>query len=32
MPTALVLSVIVVVLAFVATWIGFASLRAGGAR
>jgi hypothetical protein len=24
--------VIVVVLAFVATWIGFASLRAGGAR
>ena len=32
MPTALVLSVIVVVLAFVATWIGFASLRTGGAR
>jgi uncharacterized membrane protein len=32
MPTALVLSVSVVVLAFVATWIGFASLRAGGAR
>jgi uncharacterized membrane protein len=32
MPTALVLSVIVVVLAFVATWIGFASLRVGGAR
>jgi hypothetical protein len=32
MPMALVFSVIVVVLAFVATWIGFASLRAGGAR
>ncbi len=32
MPTALVLSLIVVVLAFVATWIGFASLRTGGAR
>jgi len=32
MPTALVLSVLAVVLAFVATWIGFASLRAGGAR
>jgi uncharacterized membrane protein len=32
MPTALVLSVIVVVLACVATWISFASLRAGGVR
>jgi uncharacterized membrane protein len=32
MPMALVFSVIVVVLALVATWIGFASLRAGGAR
>ena len=32
MPTALVLSVIAAVLAGVATWIGFASLRAGGAR
>lgn len=32
MPTALVLSVIAAVLALVATWIGFASLRAGGAR
>lgn len=32
MPTALVLSVIVAVLALVATWIGFASLRAGGVR
>lgn len=32
MPTALVLSVIATVLAFVATWIGFSSLRAGGAR
>jgi uncharacterized membrane protein len=32
MPTALVLSVIVAVLACVATWIGFSSLRAGGAR
>ena len=32
MPTALVLSVIAAVLALAATWIGFASLRAGGAR
>jgi uncharacterized membrane protein len=32
MPMALVFSVIVSVLALVATWIGFASLRAGGAR
>lgn len=32
MPMALVLSVIVAVLALVATWIGFASLRAGGVR
>ena len=32
MPTALVLSVIVGVLACVATWIGFSTLRAGGAR
>ncbi len=32
MPAALVLSVIVTVLACVATWIGFSSLRAGGAR
>lgn len=32
MPTALVLSVIVAVLACVATWIGFSSLRAGGAK
>lgn len=32
MPTGLVLSVIVAVLACVATWIGFSSLRAGGAR
>jgi len=32
MPAALVLSVIVAVLACVATWIGFSSLRAGGVR
>lgn len=32
MPTAVVLSVIATVLACVATWIGFASLRAGGVR
>lgn len=32
MPTALVLSVIAVVLAFVATWLSFASLRSGGVR
>lgn len=32
MPAALVLSVIAAVLALVATWIGFSSLRAGGAR
>lgn len=32
MPTALVLSVIVAVLACAATWIGFSSLRAGGAK
>jgi uncharacterized membrane protein len=32
MPTALTLSVIVSVLALAATWIGFSSLRAGGAR
>ena len=32
MPTALVLSVVVAVLACVATWIGFSSLRAGGAK
>jgi uncharacterized membrane protein len=32
MPMALVLSVIAVVLAGVASWIGFASLRAGGVR
>lgn len=32
MPAALVLSVIVAVLACVATWIGFSSLRAGGAK
>lgn len=32
MPTALVLSLIAAVLALVATWIGFSSLRAGGAR
>ena len=32
MPTAMVLSVIVAVLAFAATWIGFSSLRAGGAK
>lgn len=30
MPTGLVLSVLVAVLACVATWIGFSSLRAGG--
>ena len=32
MPAALVLSVIVAVLACVATWIGFSSQRAGGAK
>lgn len=32
MPTAPVLSVIAVVLAFVATWLSFASLRSGGVR
>lgn len=32
MPTALVLSGIVTVLALIATWMGFSSLRAGGAR
>lgn len=32
MPTALVLSAMAAVLACVAAWIGFASLRAGGAR
>ena len=32
MPTALVLSVIVAVLACAATWLGFSTLRAGGAR
>lgn len=32
MPMALVLSVIVTVLALLATWIGFSSLRVGGAR
>ncbi|MDQ2701457.1 MAG: hypothetical protein M3Y70_01280 [Pseudomonadota bacterium] len=32
MPTALTLSVIATVLALAATWIGFSSLRAGGAR
>ena len=32
MPTAMVLSVIVAVLAFAATWIGFSGLRAGGAK
>lgn len=32
MPTALILSVITVILACVATWIGFASWRTGGAR
>lgn len=32
MPTALVLSVIVTVLILAATWIGFFSLRAGGAQ
>lgn len=32
MPTALVLSVIASALALAATWIGFSSLRAGGAR
>jgi hypothetical protein len=30
MPTGLVLSLIVVLLACVATWIGFSSLRNGG--
>lgn len=30
MPMGLILSVIVTVLAFVATWIGFSTLRAGG--
>lgn len=32
MPTALVLSLITAVLACAATWIGFSSLRAGGAK
>lgn len=32
MPTALTLSVVAAVLACVATWIGFSSLRAGGAK
>lgn len=32
MPTGLVLSVIVTVLAVVATWLGFSGLRAGGAK
>ncbi len=32
MPGALLLSALVSVLALVATWIGFSSLRAGGAR
>ena len=32
MPAALILSVIVAILAAAATWIGFSSLRAGGAR
>lgn len=32
MPTALVLSVIVALLACVATWLGFSNLYAGGAR
>ncbi len=32
MPAALVLSVIVALLACVATWIGFSNLRTGGAR
>ncbi|MCF7752199.1 hypothetical protein KQ945_15665 [Bacillus subtilis subsp. subtilis] len=32
MPMALVLSLIVTVLALLATWIGFSSLRVGGAR
>ncbi len=32
MPTALILSVVVAVLACVATWIGFSSLRAGGGK
>ena len=32
MPGALVLSAIVTVLALLATWVGFASLRVGGAR
>lgn len=31
MPTGLVLSLVVAVLALVATWLGFSSLRAGGA-
>jgi hypothetical protein len=31
MPTAVVLSVIVTLLACVATWIGFSRLRTGGA-
>lgn len=31
MPTSLILSVIVTVLACAATWVGFSSLRAGGA-
>ena len=32
MPTALLLSAVATVLALVAAWIGFASLRVGGAR
>lgn len=32
MPTGLILSVIVLVLACVATWVGFSSLRVGGAK
>ncbi|WP_411852128.1 DUF2231 domain-containing protein [Stenotrophomonas sp. LGBM10] len=32
MPTALLLSAVATVLALVATWIGFASLRVGGVR
>ncbi|MBN8726267.1 MAG: hypothetical protein J0H15_01000 [Xanthomonadales bacterium] len=32
MPTALVLSVLVTVLAWLATWIGFSTLRTGGVR
>jgi len=32
MPVALVLSVVVTVLALLATWVGFSSLRVGGAR